>query len=433
MVPDACLGFAAERIGSDRCQAIVTISPSYLQSVYNYLLKAQQNEVVTHGFIKGTTPLAYLESTFKQNILEHLKELFFTHCVINFLYRKITEHKIEIAGEPLVTEMLLDLAAGASYVFEFSQVIPPIKHDWKRIAFKAPTRKNYKDLDKQVEHFLEEEQERATNHHKEEITAGDWILFSMTLVDDEQKPLLPGHNDYAWIRLGDEVIDKEAYALFFGRRLGESFYSSNEVLQEYINNNFDIKYQFLIEIKERVPHTFFSLEQFKKQFRLKTSRETHAKLIEVFSYRNDISQRRETVEALFRALLTRYSFSAPLAMAERQESLVLKAIQTNPDYHVYKAQPDFKNKIKLLAEKQVKENILINYLAYDEHLQATDEDIVTYLNLTKRPRTKEFIYFDVPSFKSRGHDAPVPGEMIRYRCLHEKMLNYVISYLTKRA
>lgn len=433
MRSETYLSFSSSRTSNERSQATVTVCPSYVQSVYTHLLKAQQSVVTTQGFIKGSTPLTYVEYTFKNTIIEHLQEFFFTHCVINFLYSKMAEHKIEAAGEPVLIDVELDPGTGGRYTFEFIQVIPPIKHDWKRLTFKAPTRKNYKDLDRQVEHFLEEEQERATKDAKEEIVAGDWIFFSMTLVDEDRNKLLPEHVDYAWIKLGDEIIDKEAYEVFSSKRVGDSFYSSNELFQEYVNNNFTIKYTFLIEIKERVPYTFFSLEQFKKQFRLKTSRETHTKLIEVFSYRNDISQRRETVEALLKTLLSRYPFSAPMVLSERQENLVLKAIQMNPDYHVYKAQPDFHYKIKLLAEKQVKEHILINHLAYDEHMQATDEDVITYLNLTKRPRTKEFIYFDIPTFKAKGYEAPVPGELIRHRCLHEKMLNYVIGYLTKRA
>src|SRR5205085_443890 len=105
------------------------------------------------------------------------------------------------------------------------------------------------------------------------------------------------------------------------------------------------RYQFLIKVIARVPHSAFSLDQFKKHFKLKTVRETHNKLIEVFSYRNDISQRRETVEAVFRLLFKHYPFTPPESLVKRQEDLILKSIQSNPDYHVYRTQPDFKTKV----------------------------------------------------------------------------------------
>ena len=47
----------------------------------------------------------------------------------------------------------------------------------------------------------------------------------------------------------------------------------------------------------------------------------------------------------------------------------------------------------MLAEKQLKEAIMIETIAYQENIQVTDEDIVGMLNLYKRPRTKQFIYF----------------------------------------
>jgi FKBP-type peptidyl-prolyl cis-trans isomerase (trigger factor) len=433
MAHDVHLSFAAEKTGTDRCKAVIKISPHYVNSIYQYILRVKQSSIVTQGFIKGTTPLSYIEYMFKQNILEHLKELFYTHCVINYLYHQITINRINIAGEPIFKEALLDPQQGAVYVFDLSQLTPPAKNDWKRLPFKAPTRKNYKDLDRQVEFFIDEEHKASEAHAKDGINQGDWIRFNMSIVDENGQPLMPGYCDHVWLRLGDEIIDRDAYELFEGKHVGDTFISDSDLLQEYVSTSFDIRYSFLIEIKDRVPHTHFSLDHFKKHFKIKTARETHAKLIEVFSYRNDISQRRETIEAVFKLLLQHYSFEAPENLTSRQQELVLRLMQSNPDYHVYKTQPDFKNKVRMLAEKQVRENILIDYLSYDEQIQASDEDIVNYLNLTKRQRTKEFIYFDMPSFKAKGHETPVPNELIRYCCLHEKTLNYLVSYLTKRA
>ena len=52
-----------------------------------------------------------------------------------------------------------------SFTFEIS-VFPAMPlSEWKYLPFKAPKRKNYKDLDRQVESFLHEEQT-----HKEKYT-----------------------------------------------------------------------------------------------------------------------------------------------------------------------------------------------------------------------------------------------------------------------
>ena len=55
-----------------------------------------------------------------------------------------------------------------------------------------------------------------------------------------------------------------------------------------------------------------------------------------------------------------------------------------------------KNAARQLAEKQAREEIIIDQIAYQEHIVANHQDIKTYLNLIKRARTKEFIYFMPP-------------------------------------
>lgn len=94
-------------------------------------------------------------------------------------------------------------------------------------------------------------------------------------------------------------------------------------------------------------------------------------------------------------------------------------------------QRDFKERVYQLAEKQTKECILIDQIAYAENIHANKQDIECYLNLTKRPRMKEFIYFDPPTTKIEGKERPVPEEEIRYACLREKTLNHIIYHLTQ--
>ncbi len=429
---DEQLNFIVEQVGHNKSRATVTISQEYVESLYNHILRSKQSRVVTQGFMQGDTPLAYLECTFKNNIIEHLKELLFNHCVVNYLYQKLMENHLHVSGEPTVHTINLDPRSGASYVFEFIQAVPPIEQDWRRLPFRAPTRKNYKDIDRQVEFFLEEEHKRQ-EAHTDTIMVGDWVLLELQLVNSEGTPLLRGHAHESWLKLGDEVIDQDAYALLHEKKCGDKFVTTNDLLQEYVNNNFDIKYHIQVTIKERVPFSHFSVDHFKKQFRLKSQRETHNKLIEVFSYRNDVSQRRETVEATLKLLLARYPFNAPEHLTKKQMQLLLKEMQSNPDYNVYRRQTDFKEKVRMLAQKLVKEQILINHLAVAEKTEASNDDVVVYLNLTKRPRTKEFIHFDVPHFKAQGHETPLPHELVRYYCMHEKTLNSVINNLTKRA
>ena len=158
----------------------------------------------------------------------------------------------------------------------------------------------------------------------------------------------------------------------------------------------------------------------------------HKKLIEVFSYRNDVSQRRAMSQEALHALLSKHRFNVPNYLVLRQQRVLLDGMKYNPDYHVYRAQKDFQNHIRSLAEKQVIEMIFVDRLAYHENLQVSDDDIKGYLNLTNRHRMKEFIYFDLPSFKIQGQEVPVPTEELKRICLREKAINYVIYHLMKK-
>ena len=59
-------------------------------------------------------------------------------------------------------------------------------------------------------------------------------------------------------------------------------------------------------------------------------------------------------------------------------------------------------------------------------------DLKSYLNLTKRPRIKEFLHFDPPTTKIRGQEFPVLTNDLQRVCLREKTLNHIIYHLTRK-
>lgn len=413
-------------------KAIVTIGKEHIDALYNEALLAQKKQAQTYGFSKGSTPLHYIEQNFRTNIVEHLKELLFTHCVVHFLYESLNHNKIVVAGDPDLVD--IQLAPDGDAQFTFSLINVNIDNDqrWKRLHIRAPERKNYKDLDRQVEFIIKEEMDRKNQYTDPSITVNDWVLFDIAIVDKHNKILMHDYKSSLWIRINGEEDDKDLHELFLGKKVGDSFLTQSIYLQEYMSLATDMNYSFRVDIKDCLPHAYFCFDLFKHHFGIQDEKEMHLKLIEVFSTRNDISQRRETIEAVLKLLCKQYFFLLPHYLLERQRLMVLTIVQTNPDYHVYKAQPDFKEKIKMLAEKQLKETIIIDAIAYQEGITVSDEDVRAYLNFMKRPRLKEFVYFLLPSYKILGQEVPVSGEMIKQYCLREKTLNYVISHLTKK-
>jgi len=432
-VSNSSLDFSLEKINSRLYKAEITIPTETVDAFYKQALLSHKHTVQTFGFNKGEIPLEYIESNYQSDVIDHLKEFLFKYFVLSFLFKKIREEKITIAGSPRLSHIDVRPGHPAHYTFEMS-VFPTIQlQKWKYFPFKAPKRKNYKDIDRQVESFLKEEQEQQKQMDDNTISIGDWISFTIELVDNNDKCIIEDRpKEILWLKMGDEEADSDLHEAFLGKDIDTSFCTLNNGLQEYFNDQIDTHYTFHVTITDVLKHQYFCLEHFKHHFKLKTNKEAVQKLIEVFSYRNDLSQRRAMAEEALKLLLNKHPFDVPDYLVTRQEELILQAVQDNPDYAVYRMQKDFRNHVRQLARKQSKEMLLLEQLAYNDNINVHDQDIKAYLNLTNRPRTKEFIYFDPPITKIRGQEVPIPAEELKQFCLREKALNHIIYHLTKK-
>ncbi len=426
------LSFELECIRPDFCYAIIVVPASLVDVLYHEAAKSQQKSTQTYGFHRGDVPLDYIKQNFTENLIEHLKEIIFKYAVINFLYEQIRTNKLVVSGDPRLKNIQFMPEKSARFVFELSLFPELTIYEWKYFPFKAPKRKNYKDLDRQVETFIEEEKTNLQNFDQTVLAIGDWISFNISFVNEEQQPLCKNLVQNFWFKLGEDDTESPLRQLFIGKKIGDVFFSNDQILQEYFSDQLDTNYTFRIEVTNFLSHQYFCFDTFKRTFRIKTNKDMHKKLIEVFSYRNDVSQRRAMSQEALHALLSKHRFNVPNYLVLRQQRVLLDGMKYNPDYHVYRAQKDFQNHIRSLAEKQVIEMIFVDRLAYHENLQVSDDDIKGYLNLTNRHRMKEFIYFDLPSFKIQGQEVPVPTEELKRICLREKAINYVIYHLMKK-
>ncbi len=414
------------------CYATVVVPSQYINTLYHLAAQAQQNNVEAPGFPKGKVPISYIEKNFTSTLIDHIKEFLFRYVVLNYLYREIQKHKMLVVGEPRLQTIALKIDEDARFSFELTLFTDAIIQEWKYYPFKAPKRKKYKDLDRQVETFVKEEKELLKKYESAPIHVGDWVNFTLCLVNEAGIPLLGDCTETLWLKIGDEEADVAMQELFVNKKIGDVFITNNKGLQDYFSNTIATNYFFRIAILDTVPQLYFCLESFKKYFKLKTNKELSHKLIEVFSYRNDLSQRRSMAEESLKLLLTKHRFTIPNHLVLRQTKYILDALQDNPDYQVYRVQKDFKERVRELAEKQIKEMILLGQLAIQDNMQASQHDIKSYLTLTQRPRTKEFVYFDVPSSKVNGQERPISHEALKLSCLREKALNHIIYHLTRQ-
>lgn len=424
--------FELHQISPSLSQAIITVPHNLIAVIYNQAAQAQQAVVETHGFTRGNVPISYIKQNYHATLKTHVEEFLFKYFVHNFLHKEIRSRKILVSGEPRCSKIELDIDKNGKFFFDMTTLQPIELQEWKYFPFKAPKRKKYKDLDRQVETFINEEKKSKESISDETIRIGDWVNFDITIVNDQRQALFDDHKENLWMKVGDEEADGPLRDIFIGKHTNETFFSSNQLLQEFFSDHLNTHYLFCITIVDIVHNSFFCLENFKKYFKLKTNKELYQKLVEVFSYRNDLSQRRAMVEEALKLLLSKHQPKVPKNSILRQTNAVLNDIQANPDYHVYRIQKDFMERVQELAEKQAMEALIIDQIAYQEHIEATAHDIKTYLNLTKHPRTKEFIYFTLPATKIRGQEVPISAQELKIICTREKTLNHIIYHLTQK-
>lgn len=409
----------------------IYIPQEYVNTVYDEVSRMQQQNTIVPGFSKGNVPLQYIQENFKSTLLNHVQEFLFKFFVINYLYDALQENKISISSEPRLVDVTIDVHHDAVFKFELSLSDPFELREWKHFLFKGPKRKNYKDIDRQVEAFVKHEQSLFKDFALDQIHIGDWVGFSIALLSSDKQSFFCDFHNKAWVKIGHEEADIPFQQLFVGKKKGDSFISHATCLQEYFSHNLETMYQFGVCIHDISHQNYFCFDDFKHHFKLKTLKDIHQKLIEIFSYRNDISLRRGIVEEALHLLVSKHRLKAPEHLVQRQQKLVLQSVQNNPDYYVYKTEHSFKETIEQLAIKQVQEMLLIDHIAQQEHVQISNQDIRGYLNLLKRQRTKEFIYFEPPPTKIDGQEMPLPEALIKRSCLREKTLNHIIYHLTR--
>ncbi|MCB9493797.1 MAG: hypothetical protein H6679_06000 [Epsilonproteobacteria bacterium] len=400
----------------------------FLKSITIELFKNDHFE----GFEAQTAPQEYIEEVYKNEIDYKIKNYLLKHIVIDFIYQEILKKKIRLVNYPRLAGITSNPDKGITYLFDYSTSDLMELKEWRHFAFKSPKRKKYKDLDKQVISFIEQHCPPEKNFKKNvTVEEGDWAYFTAILLNKNSHSLKPPLMSSFWIKIKNNHLQDPFATLFIGKRMGDSFISNKFEINKSFNELDTKRYNFYITIQNLSKGKYFLIDTFKTTFKLKNIAEIHNKLMEVFSYRNDLSQRKTIIEEIFHLLLSKHRFEIPKHLVVRREEDLLRAISQQPDYHVYKAQKDFYEQVSLLAEKQLKEEIIIDHIAYHDNITVSTKDAQNYLHLFNHKRLKEFVYFKPYLQKIEDPDAPISSHILNQTIIREKTLNHIVHALTK--
>ncbi|MFA6263186.1 MAG: hypothetical protein WCW33_00895 [Candidatus Babeliales bacterium] len=383
------------------------------------------------GFDLKKVPSEYVQEMYAAEIFGHTKDYFFHHIAIDFLMDEIIAHKIALVNYPRFVTVEVTPDQKISYHFDLSIADALELKEWKHFAFRSPKRKRYKDLDKQVCSFVESRHNQSRRLNYTLVEEDDWVLFETTLLDCKNNPVHYGCRSSFWIKLGRQELSDSLASQLINKSIGDSFQTTSFSGYAPSNQTGECCYSFLVTIKSLIKCGHTSLEVLKTTFRLKNKTDVHNKLMEIFSYRNDISQRQAIVDEVFHLLLSKHRFEVPKHLILRREEDIIGNLSRQPDYHVYKSQEDFQTSVEMLAEKQLKEEIIIDQIAYTENIKVDLKDTINYLYLLSSKRLKEFIYFKPLLERIEETSSPINISTISQAVMREKTLNFIIHSLTK--
>lgn len=421
--------FSCVPISSHLFRVSVSVSKQVIDVLYQETVLLFRKKYLD-GFGQNSAPIEYIEENYDVEVNKRIKSHVFRHVVVDFLFSELTSRKIPFANYPRLLHVTSAQGNVLIFSFDLSLTESMELKEWKNFAFKTPKRKRYKDLDKQVLQFIEQNTCLNKRVNSTAVEEDDWVCFSAILLDQNAAAVVPTLTSCFWTKIKKNEISNRFKNTLVGKCLGETFVSSDFYFEDDTDYYENLNHPFAITIKAIVKGKYLSLDLFKQTFKLKNKAEIHNKMMEVFSFRNDISQRRTIIEEIFNLLLAKHRFEVPKHLILRRQEDILSTLMHQPDYHVYKSQKDFLKYVELLAEKDLKEETIIDQIAYKENISVSLEDIQFYLNLLNNKRIREFTYFKPSTERLEEMDAPINHGLLAHAVLREKTLNYVIHMLT---
>jgi FKBP-type peptidyl-prolyl cis-trans isomerase (trigger factor) len=409
-------------------KVIVGIEPRISEALIKQTVDIFRNASFDNFSIESLSN-QHVEESYKNQIRLKVKNYFFQHMVIDFIFAETFNQKLIMANYPRLSSVEMQANHAITYHFDISVADPLELKEWKHFSFKQPKRKKYKDLDKQVIAFIEN-RISPKKLNSTMIEDNDWVLIEALMVDGQGATINSALQSSFWIKIGHQDVTPPLITQLLGKQLNHKFFTTDLDMNEGEDGSDHRSYRFLVTIKSIIKGSHFSMDLFKSTFKLKNKVDIHNKLMEVFSYRNDVSQRKAIIDEVFHLLLSKHRFEVPKHLVLRREEYILETLMPQPDYHVYKAQSDFNECIQLLAEKQLKEEIVIDHITHHENIRADLRDMQQYLHLISNKRLKEFIYFRPLVERIDDVQAMINVTPLAQAVVREKTLNHIIYTLT---
>ena len=356
-------------ISSHLLRATVEVSAKIGSVLRAHTMKLYQKRTQSPGIAEVS--LEYIKKNYRNEVNSDLEKLVYRYFVIDYLMSELIGRKIRLVNDP---RLGLVTTNDDVFVFTFDLSTADVINlrEWKNFAFKPPRRKNYKDLDKQVESFIKTHQEQARKSSTISVEKNDWVCFNTQLVDSDNKPLIAGYQNTYWLKATADTLQHPLVESLIGKEVGDTLFSDQFSLTQDFTHHMHDGQKYALTITTLAKGAHLAIDSIKQMFKLPNKIAVHEKIIEVFSYRNDLSQRRSTIEEMFHLFFSKHRFEVPKHLALRKQEELLIGLKRRPDYYAYRKDKNFMKHLAALAEQQLKEEILFDQIAAHEKIKIED-------------------------------------------------------------
>ncbi len=307
----AHLEFCAKRESSSVMQICINVAPYLVNKIKKYTVETYRNKISTKGFADGTIPDSFIEKNYSKSIIESTLKFILKFFVTDYLEEQILQHQFVCLSASNLHNVEVLSDNSVNYVFKNAIINPIMTTNWEKISFHPPRRKLYKDLDRQASIFIKNSEDEELKKVSDQVEDGDWVCFSATLLNSNNQPAIRDFKNQFWLKIDTKYIATPLHQSFLEKKEGEIFFVEELLVFGMPSDLLSVKGKFKISIVSIVKSNKFSLQRFKSVFSLPDTKAAHEKLIEIFSFRNDISQRRLIIEEAFRVLFNKFRFEVP--------------------------------------------------------------------------------------------------------------------------
>jgi FKBP-type peptidyl-prolyl cis-trans isomerase (trigger factor) len=421
------LKYTIEKKSSHVWNLFINIPVALSMHIQDHITSLYRQYTVMPGLSCSTLPITYTQHYFSHEIEQDTQQFLYDHFIEESIHFFLQEHGVSIVNWPRLQDISGTAANGYTFTVGLSCAPHIALTNWQKHTFIAPKRKNYTDLDIQVESFI-----ATLQHTKSDTTTivetGDWVHFSAQLRSPHIQAPLHSTSNY-WLRISIPTLATPAMHQFLGSSKNATFSIPATTLTTNSAAQTHSDYVFDITIKQVVKTNKLTLSQVQTSLATPTHTDLHNKLIEIFSFRSDVSLRKAIIEELFYSLFNAFRFDIPPHAITRRKELFLEIMQSTPDNSVYTKQKHFSTHLTLLAEMRLKEEALVDAIAQKENINVTSDDIAHYLSLASHDRLKEFLYFTPLTEETLTTDRPCSEHVLHQVVRREKTLNAIIQRL----